>query len=240
MKNIFLYILILVSFITKAQETFIVNGTHNNNHNAFAFTNATIHIDYQTIIENGTLVIKDGKITAVGESVDVPKNAVIQNLKGKHLYPSLIDLYSDYGITKPVKAKTHKQGPQIGTTTKGAYNWNQAIKPEIDAGQLFKVNDKKAAELRKLGFGIVLTHQQDGIMRGTSALVTLANDQAQIVMLKDNVANHLSFNKGTSTQDYPGSLMGMIALIRQTYYDVDWIFNNKTVDEYNLSLNTII
>jgi len=240
MKNIFLYILILVSFIAKAQETFIVNGTHNNNHNAFAFTNATIHIDYQTIIENGTLVIKDGKITAVGERVEIPKNAVIQNLKGKHLYPSLIDLYSDYGITKPVKAKTHRQGPQIETTTKGAYNWNQAIKPEVEAGQLFKVDDKKAAELRKLGFGTVLTHQQDGIMRGTSALVTLSNDQAQAVMLKDNVANHLSFNKGTSTQDYPGSLMGMIALLRQTYYDVDWMFNNNTVDEYNLSLNTII
>ena len=239
MKNILLSILLIGSFLAQAQETFIVNGTHNKNHNAFVFTNATIHIDYQTVLDNAGLLIQDGKIIAVGDVV-APKNATIYDLKGKHIYPSLIDLYSDYGITKPVKAKSHRQGPQIETNTKGAYNWNQAIKPEVEAGKLFKVDNKKAAELRKLGFGIVLTHQQDGIMRGTSALVTLANDQAHAVMIKDNVANHLSFNKGTSTQDYPGSLMGMIALIRQTYYDVDWMFNNNTVDEYNLSLNTII
>ncbi|OFY97769.1 MAG: hypothetical protein A3K10_11035 [Bacteroidetes bacterium RIFCSPLOWO2_12_FULL_31_6] len=59
-------------------------------------------------------------------------------------------------------------------------------------------------------------------------------------MIADKVACQLSFNKGSSTQEYPGSLMGMIALIRQTYYDVDWLFNNQKVEEYNISLNTIM
>jgi imidazolonepropionase-like amidohydrolase len=239
MKKIFLLIFVLSSILVSAQETFNVNGTHNKNHNYYAFTNATIHIDYQTIIENGTLLIKDGKIIAAGEKVTIPANVVTYDLEKKHIYPSLIDLYSDYGIAKAVKSKKRVRG-QAETNNKGAFNWNQAIKPEIEAGKLFKVDIKKAEELRKLGFGVVLTHQQDGIMRGTSALVTLGNEQAQAVMLKDNVANHLAFNKGTSTQSYPGSLMGMIALIRQTYYDVDWLFNNSKVDEYNISLNSVI
>ena len=240
MKKVFLFIFIISSFIASAQETFNVNGTHNKNHTYYAFTNAIIHIDYQTKIENGTLLIKDGKIITAGKKVDIPSNAVVYDLKKKHIYPSLIDLYSNYGLTAPTKSKSHRQGPQIGTNNKGAFNWNQAIKPEVEAGKLFKVDEKKATELRKLGFGTVLTHQQDGIMRGTSALVTLGNQQANAVMLKDNVANHLAFNKGTSTQDYPGSLMGMIALIRQTYFDVDWLYNNPKEDEYNLSLNTLI
>ena len=240
MKKIFLLIFIISSVVVSAQETFDVNGTHNKNHNYYAFTNATIHIDYQTIIENGTLLIKDGKIVAAGEKVTIPNNVVTYDLKKKHIYPSLIDLYSNYGIAKAVKSKKRGYRNQAETNNKGAFNWNQAIKPEVEAGKLFKVDNKKAEELRKLGFGVVLTHQQDGIMRGTSALVTLGNDQAQAVMLKDNVANHLAFNKGTSTQSYPGSLMGMIALIRQTYYDVDWLFNNSTVEEYNISLNTVI
>ncbi|HRP60950.1 MAG TPA: amidohydrolase family protein, partial [Vicingus sp.] len=126
---------------------------------------------------------------------------------------------------------------QFETNKKGAYNWNQAVHPEVESGQLFTVDDKKADELRKLGFGTVLTHQQDGIFRGTSALVTLANDKANQVMINDKVASHLSFDKGSSTQDYPGSLMGAIALIRQTYYDVDWYFNNKNIPEYNISLD---
>lgn len=240
MKKIFLFIFIITSVVSLAQETFFVNGTRNKNHNYFAFTNATIHIDYQTTVEKGTLLIKDGKIIAAGKKVEIPANTVVYDLKKKHIYPSLIDLYSDYGITALTKSKTRSTAPQIESNNKGAFNWNQAIKPEVDAGKLFKVDDKKAEELRTLGFGTVLTHQQDGIMRGTSALVTLGNNKANAVMLKDNVANHLAFNKGTSTQDYPGSLMGMIALIRQTYFDVDWLYNNSKVDEYNISLNTVI
>ncbi len=240
MKKGLLFVFILSAFISSAQETFMVNGAHNKNHNYYAFTNAIIHIDYQTKIENGTLLIKDGKVVSAGDKVELPANTVVYDLQQKHIYPSLIDLYSNYGVATQEKPKQRNYSRQAETNKKGAFNWNQAIKPEIEAGQAFKVDDKKAAELRKLGFGTVLTHQQDGIMRGTSALVTLANEQANAVMLKDNVANHLAFNKGSSTQSYPGSLMGMIALIRQTYYDVDWLFNNKKADEYNISLNTII
>jgi len=241
MKNLFLLIAITFSVINiNAQETFNVNGTHNKNHNYYAFTNATIYVDYHTKIENATLLIKDGKVEAIGSKVIIPKNVVSYNLEGKYIYPSFIDLYSDYGMPTIKKDKSPHYGPQFENKNKQAINWNQAIKPEIEAGKLFTVNDKKAEELRKLGFGTVLTHQHDGIMRGTSAFVTLKNDMANMVMLQDNVASHLSFNKGTSTQDYPGSLMGMIALIRQTYYDVDWLFNNTKVDEFNISLNTII
>ena len=240
MRNLFLSIAILFCATYYAQETFNVNGTHHKNHNYYAFTNATIYVDYQTKIENATLLIKDGKIEAVGTKIDIPANVVSYNLAGKYIYPSLIDLYSNYGMPTIKKSTSPNYGPQFENKNKQAVNWNQAIKPEVDAGKLFTVNDKKAEELRKLGFGTVLTHQNDGIMRGTSALVTLKNDKANMVMLQDNVASHLSFNKGTSTQDYPGSLMGMIALIRQTYYDVDWLFNNTKVDEFNISLNTLI
>lgn len=235
---------ILVSFLlgslifAQAQETFITNGTHNKIKNYYAFKNATIYIDYQTKIENGVLIIKEGKVVEVGttKEMKIPANAVVYDLKGKFIYPSLIDIYTNYGMPKIENDEKEHFSQQFETNKKGAYNWNQAIHPEVESGQLFAVDDKKAEELRKLGFGTVLTHQQDGIVRGTSALVTLANDQANKVMINDKAASHLSFNKGTSTQDYPGSLMGAIALIRQTYYDVDWYFNNKNLPEYNISL----
>ena len=244
MKHFFLFIIILFcNLLICAQETFYVNGTPHKIHTYYAFTNATIYVDYQTKIENGTLLIKDGKIEAVGltNKIKIPSNCIVYELKNKFIYPSLIDIYSDYGIpVNQLKDKPHRAGSQFETTTKGAFNWNQAIRPEVEAGKLFVVDETKAEELRKLGFGVVLTHQQDGIMRGTSALVTLANDLANAVMITDKVACQLSFNKGSSTQEYPGSLMGTIALIRQTYYDVDWLFNNPKVEEYNISLNTIM
>lgn len=236
MRKIFLFIFIVNSIFVSAQETFMVNGTHNKNHTTYAFTHATIYVDYTTKIEDATLIIRDGKIVEAAKKIEIPKGAVVYDLKGKFIYPSFIDLYADYGMPAPEK----KKQPRTTTSNKkGAFNWNQAIHPEVEAGKLFTVNDKKAEELRKLGFGVVLTHQQDGIMRGTSALVTLGNEKANQVMLADNVANHLAFNKGTSTQHYPGSLMGMIALIRQTYYDAQWIANTKNPNEYNISLNSV-
>jgi imidazolonepropionase-like amidohydrolase len=238
MKNLFLTVFLLCNYLVNAQETFVTNGSKNNIHNYYAFTNATIYKDFQTKIEKGTLLIKDGKVIEVGEKgkVKIPKNTVVYDLDGKHIYPSLIDIYSDYGIPTAEKSKTPKFGAQFESNRKGAYNWNEAIHPEVESGLLFTVDKKKSEELRNLGFGVVLTHQQDGIIRGTSALVTLADDIANQVMLNDKTATQISFDKGTSTQDYPGSLMGAIALIRQTYYDVDWYFNNKNIPEYNISL----
>jgi len=236
MKNIFLSIVLLFTVSSYAQETFMVNGTHNKNHNYYAFTNATIFTDYQTKIENGVLLIKDGKIIDVGVEVSIPENAIVYDLKGKFIYPSLIDVYSDYGLPKPNKDNTKKDLIK----PKGAYNWNQAIHPETEAGQLFVVENKQAEAYRKLGFGTVLIHQKDGIMRGTSALVTLGNKKANEELISNKVASHLSFNKGTSTQSYPGSLMGMIALIRQTYYDADWYYENEKTKEFNISLAKVV
>ena len=239
MRNIFLFIFVLSTLVSKAQETFNVNGSHNKNHNYYAFANATIHVDYQTTIEKGTLLIQDGKIVAAAKSVNIPKNAVVYDLKQKHIYPSLIDIHSNYGVLAQKSEKSNNHNQKTKKQKRGAFGWNEAIKPEVEFGDLFMVDAKKAEELRKLGFGVVLTHQQDGIMRGTSALVTLASEQANTVMLRNKVANHLSFNKGTSTEAYPGSLMGMIALIRQTYYDAEWLSKNKGANEFNISLDAV-
>lgn len=243
MKKLLLLFCVLSFSILNAQETFMVNGTHDKNLNFYAFINATVYTDYKTKIENATLLIQKGKIIEVGEKnkVTIPKNAVIFDLKGKFIYPSLIDIYSDYGMPELKKERNNPRfSPQLESNNNGAYNWNQAIKPEIEAGKIFTPNEKQAEEYRKLGFGTVLSHQKDGIMRGTSAFVTLGNENANFVLLNEKSAAHLSFDKGSSTQDYPGSLMGMIALIRQTYYDVDWMYNNNNITENNLSLKSIL
>jgi imidazolonepropionase-like amidohydrolase len=89
---------------------------------------------------------------------------------------------------------------------------------------------------RDIGFGTVLTHQKDGIARGTGAVVTLANKKENLVMIKEKAAAFYSLAKGTSTQNYPGSVMGSIALLRQTYMDGRWYKNRPAAEGMNLSL----
>jgi len=107
----------------------------------------------------------------------------------------------------------------------------RAIRPETDASKIFAANDSKAKELRNTGFGTVLTHKQDGIARGTGAVVVLGDDKENLDMVKDKAAAFYSFNKGSSTQDYPGSLMGSIALLRQTYLDAKWYATQRPATE---------
>jgi hypothetical protein len=67
-------------------------------------------------------------------------------------------------------------------------------------------------------------------------VVTLADENENLVMLKEKASAHYSFDKGSSTQSYPGSMMGSIALLRQTYLDAQWYKNRPSKEGVNISL----
>jgi imidazolonepropionase-like amidohydrolase len=56
----------------------------------YAFTNATIIQNESTKIEKATLIIKQGKIVAVGTGLSVPADAIVVDCAGKFIYPSLL------------------------------------------------------------------------------------------------------------------------------------------------------
>ncbi len=219
-----------------SQQTFPVNGTTDPRHLTYALINATIYTDYKTSISAATLLVRDGAIEDVGQSVKVPDDAIVYDLKGKMIFPSFIDIFSDYGLPE-VKKPFPNENPQMVTALKGAYNWNQAIRSEYDAANYFSVDTKKADELKKLGFGAVQSIYRDGVARGTSVLVLLGNQKEHELILKKNSAANFSLDKGSSTQDYPSSEMGAIALIRQTYLDAKWYAEGGYKKEFNITLD---
>jgi imidazolonepropionase-like amidohydrolase len=185
------------------------------------------------------LIIRGSVIESIGKGLSIPQGATIVDLKGKRIYPSFVESYSNYGQPEPVRqgAGGFRGDPQPDSKKKGAYNWNQAINPEVDADKVFTVNNNLAEDLRKAGFGAAITHTQDGIVRGTSALVALMDGKEQDALLKGRVSSNYSFSKGSSTQDYPNSLMGSVSLLRQTFYDADWYKKAKGKTEFNISLD---
>ncbi len=211
-------------FLSTAQTTFPVNGVADPREGCYAFTNATLVKDINTRLSNATLVIRDGLIIGAGIGLTPPKDAVIIDCSGKTIYPSFIDIYSDYGIPASDKRTPfyYASPIQFNSSTRGAYDWNQAIHPETDASRLFAADEARAAPLRASGFGTVLTHLKDGIARGTGTVVTLADEKENLAILKERASAHYSFSKGSSAQSYPMSLMGCIALLRQTYLDAQW------------------
>ncbi len=232
-----LLVLLLNVLRADAQATFPANDVANPKEGCYAFTNATIVKDAQTTIKDATLVIRQGKVEAAGTGVVIPKDAVVVDCKGKYIYPSFIDIYSDYGTPAVTRGGFNFGGQsQMVSNTKGAYGWNQAIKSEVDVSKIFAVNESKAKELRGIGFGAVNTLQMDGISRGSSSFVSLANEKENKVMLKERASAGYSLDKGSSTQDYPNSLMGSIALLRQNFLDAQWYKTRPSTEGINLSL----
>ncbi len=220
--------LVMVWFTqTMAQTTFPVNGPADLKPGKYAFTNAHIYADATHIYNKATLLISNDEVEAIGENLQVPTGYITIDINGAYIYPSFIDLISDYGIQKPSIPRSGRSGPQMGNNRQGAVNWNQAIHPETNAIEIYKQNDKDAQKYLQAGFGTVLTHWRDGIMRGTGALVSLADTADQLTIINNKAATFYSFSKGSSTQDYPSSLMGAIALIRQTNYDALWYKSQK-------------
>ena len=240
MKHFYVWALLMcTAVIAMAQESFPINGIRDIRTGSYAFTNATIVQNEKTKIEKATLLIKQGKITAVGTSVVIPKDAVVVNCEGKYIYPSFVDAFTDYGVgapKRPTGAFNYGGPGQFVSNKPGAYNWNQAIKPEVNAADVFNIDESSAKNYRANGFGSVFTHIKDGIARGTGAVVSLATDNNNQSLLKTKAAAVYSFEKGSSTQSYPSSLMGSIALLRQTYLDAKWYQTKPASEGTNLSL----
>jgi len=224
MKKLLVLLFFLKLTISHAQDYFPTDaGVKIAANTLVAFTNATIYVTPEKVLKKATLLIENGKITNVGRSVKIPKGAKVVDLSGKTVYPSFIDLYSDFGIKKPKRTGTRSRTTQYAASREGYY-WNDHIRPDINPIKDFSFDAKKAKELLNAGFGVVNTHVQDGIIRGNGLLIALNPNASNAYRVLDTKsAQYLSFSKSAlSKQAYPGSRMGAMALLRQTYNDASW------------------
>ncbi len=237
---LFLFVLFLTSQSLIAQEWKPVNGVIHPQDHYTLFKNATIYLGEGKYLSKSQLLIHKDKIVVVGKDVVEQENMLVRDLEGKFIYPSFIELQSHFGLPKTEK-NSGKRTPQLESNKQGPFYWNEAVKAELNAKDLLKYEIKEAKRLRAMGFGAVLSHQGDGVVRGTSVLLGL-HDEKGGEFYKANAGFHYSFFKGSSKQSYPNSLMGIIALIRQFKYDAQWYEAqiNSTQIDFNASLQALV
>ncbi|MDA1371259.1 MAG: amidohydrolase family protein [Proteobacteria bacterium] len=209
-----------------AQENATPNGVNDERAGAYAFTNANIYQADGAFISGGTLLIRDGRIVEVDDNVAIPEGYFEIDLSGRFIYPGLIDIYTDYGIPELQREDDNGAAENLYPSDQ-AFNVNDAIRTNFRASTAFAPDEEKREKFRELGFSSVLSLRPDGIARGTSALITLGDGNANEAIVVPDVAAHYSLDKGTSSQSMPSSLMGAFALLRQTYLDADWFVNQQ-------------
>ena len=175
-------------------------------------------------IDNGTLIIENGLITAVGANVTVPRGAWVIDGSGKTVYPGLIDALTTLGHDSapapqggfggggggpPIDPATHSWGPE---DRPGTASWESAAE-DMTAG------DERFGLWRNAGFTSVLTTKDVGLVTGQAAVINLGSYvRPRELVVETPVAMRLKLQDGSYT-GYPGSLMGSFAYVKQLYYD---------------------
>jgi imidazolonepropionase-like amidohydrolase len=238
MRKILLLFLLCISIQTRAQQDNApVVGVSDKRVEIYGLKNARVVVDYQTTMENTDILISDGRIEAVGSNLKFPKGTIIFDLSGKTVYPSFVDVYAgNFGIKAQIAApdanpyaafftppQTGRSGSQITVpAARIADYWNDGINASFDILQEFIPDTKISAEYRQAGFGSVVTFKTDGIVRGTSALVSTGDGKANNVVIQNKASANYTIARGRSADLYPASQYGIIALLRQVNYDAEW------------------
>ncbi|MEN3044228.1 MAG: amidohydrolase family protein [Candidatus Hydrothermales bacterium] len=214
---------VFIVLITQIGPTF---GLRENPPRTYALVNAKIFVNSDVVIEDGKVIIRDGIIEDVGRDIKIPNDAQIIDLKGKWIYPGFIEPYFVY--KREIKDKSaqnisyHQTSSKTEKPKMGTYYWNKNVNPQVDMADLYSPDEKLIKSYISNGFTLALVVPEKGIFKGKSALFSLLNEEPSLTLLKKNVFEHVSFEDKISSEDYPKSLMGVIALIRQVLYDVRW------------------
>ena len=147
----------------QSSSTFPVNGTPDARVELHVYEGAIIHVSADEAIAGGHLVVRRGRIEAVGAGpYSSTEPAVRHDLSGKEIYPSFVDLYAGWGLKKGERSGWDGKPHYDREDTKAAMGWNSALHPEYRAAEAFVPSEKAAKEHLQGGFGAVLTHRQDG------------------------------------------------------------------------------
>ena len=189
-----------------------------------ALTGAKLLTVSHGTIDNGVLVMADGKISAIGEAgkVKIPSGAKVVDAKGMTIYPGLIDPESNFGLTEI----------SADQMTNDLVERSDEIMPHMHVYDAFHSETEliPVARLNGVTNAVVAPASEDTIP-GQDIFIQLdGKDRDQMIMGRD-VALAMNFGAeqrrrgggrgaGGGRSEYPSTRMGLITQLRQTFLDV--------------------
>jgi len=181
------------------------------------------------VIDNGTIVFRDGVITAVGANVTVPAGAQVFPGKGLSVYPGLIDMGSTAGLMMPPVPRVENPNTRVDVERVKA---DYLLRAQLRAADHVDPTASALGRAASAGITSVLATPSGDAIRGQSALITtalpeddpqigaVADERKGVMVLKTPVALHVTFSRQPAGGSaYPNSLMGVIAFVRQSFID---------------------
>jgi imidazolonepropionase-like amidohydrolase len=199
----------------------------------FAIRGAKVVLVSGPPIENASIVISRGLITAVGRDVAVPPEAWVIEGKGLTVYPGLFDSFTDVGIPAAPPA-TGEGGPRGAQESARGPEDRPYSTPWRSAADEVSLSDKRIETWRSAGFTTVVSAPKGGILPGQAAVLDLAGERAGDLVVKSPVAIPVVFQTSRGFGGgFPSSIMGVLAYLHQVWLDTEWSTKAQATYEKN-------
>jgi imidazolonepropionase-like amidohydrolase len=215
-----------------------------------ALVGARVVISPGNELEKATIVLRDGRIVAVGAEAPPPAAARVHDMAGTTIYAGFIDAHVSFAKTAGGRATSRDEGPPVeesldltagfrpvfpgAPSAAGGAGAKSVVTPERRMAREYSPDREALEALRAEGFTAANIVPDGGVIRGTSAFVSLASGDPDIAIIRPDVFQHIALDRprGGPREDappregvtpraeaYPGSLMGVIAAVRQSFLD---------------------
>src|SRR5262245_38487303 len=189
--------------------------------NSYALIGARIVAAPGRVIERGTVVIRNGRITEVGAQVNAPADVQRFDLTGLTVYPGLIDAAATLGLPRAQQAAQGGRGqggaPQQAQGRAGGRGEVPEIQPTRLAAEAAQLQDTDLESLRALGITIAQLAFDAAIISGQTAVISLRTTSVDSALLRTPAAVQIGMQ--TRRGGYPSTLMGTLAYLEQAFSD---------------------
>jgi len=200
----------------------IIAGAQAEAPNIFAITDVRIVTAPGQVIENGTVVLRNGLIESVGADVKAPADArIIAGQDNWSVYSAFIDAASSAGLeSEPAKGPPGRPGNQDAKQQPGSPHELAAVHPELAAADHLVISDTSVERYRELGFSVAHVLPAKGVFRGESTVILLRDAPVRELILADRLNQVIALEISSfMARKYPSSSIGAVAAVRQTLLD---------------------
>ena len=157
-KALFISIIFAIFFFSAASPVLYCQMPSPDQKEPVALINGTIITVSGEIIEQGTVVFADGIITAVGDEVEIPDGAIIEDISGKYLYPAMIHSGTYLGLMEVFRVREATDISEFGD-----------INPNVRAEVAFNAESRHIPLARSHGIAVAVVTPTGGIISGMAA-----------------------------------------------------------------------
>lgn len=247
--------MVMIGFLLPCQAELLPPGNRQLPPDVHAWIHATVVVSPEKTLTNATLVVRRGRVEAVGTDITPPPDARVWDLAGLRIYPGFIEPYLvqggsasalQTGAFSPIRQSAQATsgagirffgvpGEEQDPGNPGAGSEWSNVTPEKSMADAFTVDSKIFEEMRDLGFTVACLVPDKGLFRGQSALIALGEANPNELLLRPRLFQHIVLDPESGKDNaYPKSLMGVLAVWRQTLLDAQhWDASQKDYESHS-------